>query len=152
MNELTTVFIDICEPLLKESNIPPHNFAVAKDSQSAFVAFPAQSDSGFDVDLAVNEMGVILGGGNLWHRHLEFKTNPKELVEDAFGHARTLLCPDSRLVEKYSNGKVYSAAVEEYDGENWISGDAITLFIWNYFGRKTKKTLINEHLPGRITV
>jgi hypothetical protein len=151
MNELTSVFISICEPLLKEPNIPPHNFAIAKDNESAFVEFPARNRSGFDVDIAVNDGGIILSGGELWHRHLKLEMVARPLVEEVFGHARTLLCPDARLIEKYSNNNVYKATIEEFDGENWISGDSVTLYFWNYFGQRTKKILINEHLPARIT-
>jgi hypothetical protein len=116
------------------------------------VEFPALDEAGFDVYLGVNALEIILSGGILWHRHLKFVTNPKELVERAFGQIRTMLCPDTRLLEKYSNGIIYSATMEEYDGVKWIRGKAVTLIFWNYFGNKTKKTLKNRHMPAVMSL
>lgn len=108
-----------------------------------------QRDTGFDVVVECETYGLYPFAGD-WHGPAWEPMNERldELCDEFMGFVRTLLCMDSKLQVMKAGGKPYKWSLT-YRTEDGVETQTTGLFLFNYFGPRSKQVLQNDHLPLR---
>jgi len=120
------------------------------DDQSVGLKFPAQSDSGYDVELLASrdEVTVLTDGAHV-HCSCMSPDSPAQVVDEALGLVRDLLSPVMRLRTVQAGQRPYRWYLEMYDGPGWRREHSTALLFWNYLARRSESVRQNEQLPAR---
>lgn len=110
-----------------------------------------KDESGFDVVVEAEPYGLYPYAGD-WHGPawdlISKEETYGELCEQFMGFIRSLLCEDSQLEVRYAGSWPYRWLLT-YPTEDGFKTEETGLFIFNYFGARSRRVLQNHHLPPR---
>jgi hypothetical protein len=124
----------------------PHELS----ADGSHLRFPRQETSGFDIEVEVDEHGILVQALGA-HEHFQAGASPTgELCARALGLVRDLLSPDMRIRESRAGDKPVRWTVEARAGGEWRSEGQTGLLFFNYFATRTERIYQNRQLPGRL--
>jgi hypothetical protein len=135
------------ETVLSKHPDLPHELS----ADGARLRFPRRDESGFDVEVLVDEQGVVVHALGA-HEHFAAGATPAaEICGRALGLVRDLLSPDMRIRETRAGAKPVRWTVESRAGQVWRPEGTTGLLFFNYFGRRSERVYQNHQLPGRMS-
>jgi hypothetical protein len=147
VEELRQEFRRAAEAILAEHPKLRHELA----ADGSRLAFPRQDESGFDVEIFVDDQGLVVQALGA-HEHFEGgSASEAEVCGRALGLVRDLLSPDMRLRELRAGTKGVRWTVESRAAEGWRAEGTTRLLFFNYFGRRSERVYQNHQLPGRMS-
>ena len=110
-----------------------------------------QEELGFDVAVEARTDGLYpyAGGwhGPPWEVNSQQETY-EHMCEQFMGFIRSLLCEDSQLEVRYAGSWPYKWRLT-YPTEDGFMTEETGLFIFNYFGARSRRIFQNHHFPPR---
>jgi hypothetical protein len=147
---LPDTFFEMAQGILSRHPTVAHEWTLHTSGKRT-LRLPAVSSNGFDVVIQAETYGLYPYAGD-WHGAPWDSNMPKmsfaEICEDCLGFVRSLLCSDSSLQVFYSNERPYRWVLS-YPLDGGQFSDRTGLLVFNYFGRRTKRTFQNQQLPPR---
>jgi hypothetical protein len=106
-------------------------------------------DEGFDVIIGHQKDILYLNTDRGFHGHFEAYEDFSIMIVHVMGLARDLLRKNLRIREISTNAKPGKWILERYQNGAWKMESLSGLFLWNYFGKKTERSFVNDVLPAR---
>ena len=150
---LPEAFFILAEARLRQHAALAHRWTQRHDRTKRTLEIPAEDRTGFGilVDCEIYGLYVYCDG---WHG-APFEVGgptktPEAAAENCLGFVRTLLSEDSTLEVHYAAGKPHRWVLS-YATDSGTEREETGLFFYNYFGRRSVRTLQNRRLPARYT-
>ena len=147
---LCQTFVSQAKEFFSEFPQVKHEWSIDDDKDHCILDIPEESDSGFPITLEVApDKILVMASGAHTSFDLEDNETPEEISANVLGLLRDLLSPAMRIHEYLAGGQPYKWAFETHQEKQWITEEYVSLFFWNYFGKRTEKYYQNNILPAR---
>lgn len=146
---LCQAFVATAKDILQHHPDLMHTWSIDDDEDHCILVFPKLNNDGFDVTAEVFFDQIIVSADGP-HVHFDNLDKIDETVRQALGLIRDLLSPSMRVIELLSNNKAYKWKLELLKNNQWDCIETVGIFLYNYFGVKSKKIYQNKTLPVRF--
>jgi len=148
MSLLEVTFRQEAQKCIDSENGLEHIWDQCEIGSTCCLRFPPKDLNGFEVEVHVDSNGIVVFGQGS-HIHFDEDGDPNMKVKNALALVRDMLSKNMKIVEYWAGKSPYKWKLQLFDGTKWQTEDHMCLFVFNYFGRRSKKILQNTQLPPR---